>query len=147
MRAVRLMGTEGGKAMRIIAGGRGVGNPFGAIARPYLDKFYQQVDEMRGGTKLELAFNRLTIAEKRVVFILGNAKAENMPERMSKLTERHIDIGLRQLTDKEQVTAITGLREVKKLADKIPYSRPGEEKALSDPHQPGAPDTGNAAGF
>lgn len=118
--------------MRIIAGGRGAVTPYAAIARPYLEKFHKQVDEMRGGSKMALAFNKLNRAERKAVFVLGNALAFCSPRQMDKLSEQHIDLNYGQLSEKERLTVIRGMKEIKKLANKIPYSPPGEEKALTN---------------
>ncbi|WLS78824.1 hypothetical protein Q3V30_20775 [Erwinia pyri] len=119
--------------MRIIAGGLGTVNPYAAIARPYLEKFHQQVDEARGGSKMALAFKGLSTEERRVIFILGNGVAIRSPREMEKLTERHILLSYEELSNKEKLTVIRGMKEAKKLAAKIPYSPPGEEEALKNP--------------
>ncbi|UWS30651.1 hypothetical protein [Erwinia pyrifoliae] len=121
--------------MRIIAGGRGAVNPYAAIARPYLEKFHKQVDEMRGGSKMALAFNKLNLAERKAVFVLGNALAFRSPHQMDKLSEQHIVLNYGQLSEKEQLTVLRGMKEIKKLANKIPYSPPGEEEALKNPRK------------
>ncbi len=118
--------------MRIIAGGRAV-TPYAAIARPYLEKFHKQVDEMRGGSKMALAFNKLNRAERKAVFVLGNALAFCSPCQMDKLSEQHIDLNYGQLSEKERLTVLRGMKEIKRLSNKIPYSPPGEEKALTNP--------------
>lgn len=119
--------------MRIIAGGRGAVIPYAAIARPYLEKFHKQVDEMRGGSKMALAFNKLNRAERKAIFVIGNALAFRSPRQMDKLSEQHIDLNYGQLSEKERLTVLRGMKEIKKLSNKIPYSPPGEEKALTNP--------------
>lgn len=119
--------------MRIIAGGLVPVNPHAAIARPHIDAFHKKVDAMRGGSKMALAFNKLNMAERKVVFVLGNSLATRSPQVMEKLSEKHISLNYDQLTAKEKLTVIRGMKEIKKLANKIPYSPPGEEEALKNP--------------
>jgi len=121
--------------MRIIAGGRGAVNPYAAIAQPYLERFHKQVDAMRGGSKMALAFNKLNMAERKVVFVLGNSLAALSPVHMAKLREKHVSLNYEQLNEKEKLTVIRGMKEIKKLANKIPYSPPGEEEALKNPRK------------
>lgn len=121
--------------MRIIAGGRGAVNPYAATAQPYLEKFHKQVDEMRGGSKMALAFNKLNMAERKVIFVLGNSLATLSPLQMDRLNEKHVSLNYEQLNEKQKLTIIRGMKEIKKLANKIPYSPRGEEEALKNPRK------------
>lgn len=129
------MGNVTGVQMKIIAGGRGAVNPYAAAAEPHLKEFHAKVDAMRGGSRMALAFNKLNIEERRVIFILGNALANASPLSMDKLSERHISHDYSQFSQKEKLTVIRGMKQVKRLASKIPYSPPGEEEALKNPRQ------------
>lgn len=129
------MGNVAGVQMKIIAGGRGAVNPYAAAAEPHLKEFHAKVDAMRGGSKMALAFNKLNIEERRVIFILGNALASTSPLLMDKLSERHISLDYNQFSQKEKLTVIRGMKQVKRLARKIPYSPPGEEESLKNPRQ------------
>lgn len=121
--------------MKIIAGGRGAANPYAAVAEPHLKEFHAKVDAMRGGSRMALAFNKLNIEERRAIFILGNALASASPLLMDKLSEKHISLDYNQFSQKEKLTVIRGMKQVKRLASKIPYSPPGEEEALKNPRQ------------
>ena len=115
--------------MADIENGEGAVNPYAAIAAPYLRKFHKTRVEKCAGTPLERAFNKLSAPEKKAVFVLGNAKAEIWPGKMAKLGHNQIAFEYSQFSEQEKLTLISGMKSLKELSDKIPYSRPGEEGA------------------
>lgn len=115
--------------MKVIAGGKRAANPYAAIAAPYLQEFHQKMLVQRGGTAIECAFNKFSAAERKAIFVLGNAKAESWPGKMAKLGQEQIGFKYEQFNDQEKLTLISGMRSLKELSDRIPYSRPGEETA------------------
>lgn len=115
--------------MKAIAGGKKAANPHAAIAAPYLQEFYQMMNDKRGGTVIECAFNKLTAAERKAIFVLGNAKAEIWPGKMARLGQEQIQFNYNQFSEQEKLTLISGMRYLKSLSERIPYSRPGEEAA------------------
>lgn len=115
--------------MKIIVGGKRAANPYAAIAAPYLQQFHQKMIEQRGSTVLACAFNKLSAAERKAIFVLGNTKAERWPGKMGKLGQEQIGFTFNQFTEKEKLTLISGMKYLKDLSDRIPYSRPGEEAA------------------
>ncbi|MDU6431718.1 MAG: hypothetical protein E6556_01875 [Pantoea sp.] len=115
--------------MKVIAGGKRAANPYAAIAEPYLQQFHQKMIKQRGGTVIECAFNKFSAAERKAIFVLGNAKAESWPGKMAKLGQEQIAFKYDQFTAQEKLTLISGMKSLKELSDRIPYSRPGEEAA------------------
>ncbi|WP_210452329.1 hypothetical protein [Pantoea ananatis] len=115
--------------MKVIAGGRGAVNPYAAIAKPYLEEFHKKMIERRGGTRVEVAFNKFSPPERKAIFVLGNASADIWPGKMARLGQEQIDFNYTQFSAQEKLTLISGMRALKKLADKLPLSQPGEEAA------------------
>lgn len=115
--------------MKVIAGGKRAANPYAAIAAPYLQQFHQKMIERRGGTVIACAFNQLSAAERKALFVLGNAKAECWPGKMARLGKEQIEYNFSQFSEQEKLTLISGMKLLKELSERIPYSRPGEEAA------------------
>lgn len=115
--------------MKVIAGGKRAANPYAAIAAPYLQQFHKKMIEQRGGTAIACAFNKFSAAERKAIFVLGNAKADSWPGKMTRLGQEQIEYEYCQFSAQEKLTLISGMKALKELSDRIPYSRPGEEAA------------------
>lgn len=72
---------------------------------------------------------RMRIYHRLLYFVPGNSLITLSPLQMDRLNEKHIILNQEHLNEKEKLTVIRGMKEIKKLANKIPYSPPDEEDA------------------
>ncbi|EDT2832025.1 hypothetical protein S636_000722 [Salmonella enterica subsp. enterica] len=88
-------------------------------------------------------FNRLDETRKKVIFILANDAAGRVAG-MPQLTRRHLDLTYENLTEKEQMCLLMGIKRLSEFAASMPwefedYAAPRAEiQAIRD--KPPAPD-------
>ncbi|MBS3046801.1 hypothetical protein [Enterobacter mori] len=90
-------------------------------------------------------FNRLNEACKKVIFILANDAAKYI-DGLPKLTAQHLDCTYENLTEKEQICLMMGIKRLSEFAASMPwefedYAAPrAEMQALRDkPPEPDKP--------